>query len=614
MKVTTPAWLDVIDEALRESSRGRPDLASRLTQLRTRLLQPAVRVLVAGAAKEGKSQLINAAINAPICPVNDQVTTVVPTVVRYAPSPQAELLKPRVPATAAPSIGSGDLAERVPVPVDRLAAEITALARASRDRELIRAEVGLPRALLQGLVLVDCPNIGHLSPAQAREAFAEVDVVLVVSDAVRGFTSTELDFLREATKSCGNVACVRTKTDLSGDWRRLVRSDGETLARLSRGILTFATSATLRLQAARANNQQLNQESGFPQLITYLQQQGNAVIARRSAARTVITVIDQIVAVGKARLLVQAPSDEAPSMLALQDTQRQAEQLRRYANRWQHELSDGMGDLVSDVDHDLRDRTRVILREADRTFSRADPIKVWDEFAAWLVENLTEAVVRNFSWAAERTRWLTQHIAEFFTDADGGKLPEPKLALPPEAEELLADLEKPEIEPLRIGHKIVTGLRGSYSGVLMFGMAGSVAGLPLFNPISLGAGALLGTRSIREDRDAQLKRRQAAAKTAVQRHIDEVVFQCSKHSKDSLRQVQRALRKHFTALAEDLQDAATRSITDATKAANREAVERDRRNREIAGQLERLISLRRRAASLLSTPDAAQPALIAGKA
>lgn len=600
----------MIDEALRESNRGRPDLASRLTQLRTRLLQPAVRVLVAGGAKEGKSQLINAAINAPICPVNDQITTVLPTVLRYAPSPKAELLKPRGPMAPAPSIGAGDLAERVPIPVDRLAAEITELARASRDRELIRAEVGLPRSLLaQGLVLVDCPNIGHLTPAQAREAFSEVDVVLVVSDAIRAFTSAELDFLREAIKSCPNVACVRTKTDLSGDWRRLVQSDAETLARLSRGILTFATSATLRMQAARANNQQLNQESGFPQLITYLQQhaaQGNnAVITRRSAARTVITVIDQIVAVGRARLLVQAPPDEAPSMLALQDAQRQAEQLRRYANRWQHELSDGMADLMSDVDHDLRDRTRVILREADRTFSRADPLKVWDEFAGWLVENLTEAVVCNFGWAAERTRWLTRHIAEFFTDAQGGKLPEPKLAPPPEAEDLLADLEKPEIEPLRIGHKVVTGLRGSYSGLLMFGMAGSVAGLPLINPVSLGAGAFLGTRSIREDRDAQLKRRQAAAKTTVQRHIDEVVFQCGKYSKDSLRQVQRALRKHFTALAEDLQDKATESITDATKAANRAAVERDRRNREIAGQLERLMSLRRRAASLLSTPDAA---------
>ncbi|HET6502915.1 MAG TPA: dynamin family protein [Amycolatopsis sp.] len=604
--MTTPAWLDVMDEALRESASGRPDLAHRLALLRTRLLQPTVRVLVVGGAKEGKSQLVNAVINAPICPVADHVTTVLPTVLRYAESPQAELLKPRDPVGAGPSIGAGELAERVPIPVDRFAAEITALARTSRDRELIRAEVGLPRTLLaQGLVLVDCPSIDHISPAQAREAFAEVDVVLLVSDAIHAFTSTELDFLQEAARSCANVASVRTKTDLSGQWRRVVRSDGETLAKLAHGIGVFAASSTLRLQAARANNQQLNQESGFPQLLTYLQRlvaQRTDGIARQAAARAVIAVIDQILPVERARLMLQAPPDEAPSMRQLQVAQRRAEQLRRRSNRWQHELSDGMADLISDVDHDLRERTRGILRESERTFNRTDPIKVWDSFAEWLVENLSEAVLSNFSWAAARTRWLARHVAGFFTDASGGELPELDLALPSDVEDRLADLEKPEIEPIRVGHKIVTGLRGSYSGVLMFGMLSGFTGLPMINPISLGAGAFLGTRSIREDRDAQLKRRQATAKTAAQRHVEEVVFQSSKYSRDALRQVQRTLRNHFTTLAEELQDAAAESITTATRAAQREAVERDRHDRGIAGQMERLMLLRRRAESLLSTP------------
>jgi hypothetical protein len=597
----------MVDEALRESTPHRPDLANYLVRLRTRLLRPAVRVLVVGGPKEGKSQLVNAVINAPVCPVDDHVTTVVPTVLRYAESPQAELLKLRSPGVARIGIEAGEQAERVPVPVDKLAAEITALARASRDRELIRAEVGLPRSLLaQGLVLVDCPSIDQFSPAQAREAFAEVDVVLVVSGAIRAFTSTELDFLSEAARSCPNVASVRTKTDLSGEWRRLVRSDGETLAKLSDRIAMFAASSTLRLEAAQTNSQQLNEESGFPPLISYLQRHAaqRDQVARQAGARAVIAVIDQIVPAEKAQLVLQV-SDESPSMRQLQAAQRQANQLRRHSNRWQHALSDGMADLIADVDHDLRERTRAILREADRAFNRADPLKVWDEFAGWLVENLSEAVLRNFSWAAERARWLTWHIAGFFTDTGGEAPPEHDLELPTEVEYRLADLEKPEIEPVRIGHKIVTGLRGSYSGLLMFGLLSTFGGLPLINPVSLGAGAFLGTRSIREDRDNQLRRRQATAKAAAQRHVDEAVFQSSKYSKDALRQVQRALRNHFSALAEELQDAAAESITNATKAANHEAVERDRRNREIAGQVERLMILRSRAESLLSISDVA---------
>jgi hypothetical protein len=602
--VTTPAWLDVLDETLRESAVSRPDLANRLVQLRTRFLQPAIRVLVAGRAKEGKSQLVNALVNAPVCPVDDQVTTVVPTVLRYATAPQAELLKPRDPS-GAPANPAAEAVERVPVGVDGFAAEITALARAGRDRELLRAEVGLPRAVLAaGLVLVDWPSIDHLGPARAREAFTEADVVLLVSDASRALTPAELDFLSEAARACPNVANVRTKTDLSVQWRDIVVSDGPVLAKVSERIAMLAASSALRLRAASTNDKDLNEESGFPTLITYLQQQvahRNGVLAPQVAGRAVLAVIDQIAPAAKAQLSGGPALDESVSMRRLRTAQRRAGDVRRRATHWQYALSDGMTELLSDVDHDLRERTRSILREADRTFNHADPLKVWDEFASWLVENLSDAVLSNFGWAAERARWLTRYLAGFFADVNGGALPALALDLPAAVEAGLADLERPEIEPVRIGHKIVTGLRGSYSGVLMFGMLSTVSGLPLINPISLGAGAFLGTRSIREEGTAQLKRRQATAKSAVQRHVDEAVFQASKYGKDVLRQVQRTLRDHFTMLTEELQEAVAESVADATKAANREAVERDRREREAAARIERLMLLRRRAETLLST-------------
>ncbi|MFD2415928.1 dynamin family protein [Amycolatopsis pigmentata] len=603
--MTTPAWLDVLDEALRESAVVRPDLANRLAQLRTRFLQPSIRVLIAGRAKEGKSQLVNALVNAPVCPVDDQVTTVVPTVLRYAASPQAELLKPRGPS-AGPTAGeAGEAVERVPVGVDTFAAEMTALARTSRDRELLRAEVGLPRAVLAaGLVLVDWPSIDHLGPARAREAFTEVDVVLLVSDANHALAPAELDFLAEAARACPNVASVRTKTDLSGQWRDIVAADTRALAGISDRIVMLPASSALRLRAASTNDKELNEESGFPSLITYLQQRithRNEVMAPQVAARAVLAVIDQIAPAAKARLTGGPTLDESAPMRRLRTAQRRAADVRRRATHWQLALSDGMTELLSDVDHDLRERTRTILREADRTFNHADPLKVWDEFAGWLVENLSEAVLANFGWAAERARWLTRYLAGFFADVNGGALPALALELPAAVEEGLADLERPEIEPVRIGHKIVTGLRGSYSGVLMFGMLSTVSGLSLINPISLGAGALLGTRSIREEGSAQLKRRQATAKAAVQRHVDEAVFQASKYGKDALRQVQRTLRDHFTVLTEELQEAVTESVTDATKAANREAMERDRRDREAAAWVDRLMLVRRRAEALLST-------------
>lgn len=608
--MTSPAWLDVVDEARRESAVGRPDLASRLQQLRKRLVQPDFRVLVVGASKQGKSQLINAMINAPVCPVSDQVSTTVPTVLRYADSPQAEVFTSGNGAGlgTGSSLGNADDVERRPVDVDRLAAELTDLMRDDHEQTLMRAEVGLPRPLLAtGLVLIDSPSVEHLSSTQLVELLSNVDAVLVVSDAGRPFTVDELDLLRAAAAACPRIACVRTKTDLASRWRQVLETDAAAAASMARGIHLFGVSSALRMHAVRTNDEALNQESGFPKLITYLQQDlaGQAdQSARYAVARAVVSVADQITAVGKAQLLTQPAQDDSASMQELLAAQRRVEDLRRRSGHWQHALSDGMADIISDIDHDLRERTRVILRETDRTFNKADPLKTWDDYSAWLVENLSAAVIDNFGWAAERTRWLTNQVAGYFTEADR-HLPQLDLSVPTAVEDRLVDLEKPEIEPVKIGHKIVTGLRGSYSGLLMFGMVTSLTGLPLINFISVGAGAVLGTKTLREDRDMQLKRRQATAKTTAQRHVDDVVFHSSKYSRDALRHVQRTLRNHFTTIAEELQELANESINRATLEARTEAVERDRRTREIAGQMERLMVLRRRAQLLVGTPSIA---------
>ena len=49
-------------------------------------------MLVVGEFKQGKSQLINALVNAPVCPVDDDVATAVPTEVSYGPAPAAYVL------------------------------------------------------------------------------------------------------------------------------------------------------------------------------------------------------------------------------------------------------------------------------------------------------------------------------------------------------------------------------------------------------------------------------------------------------------------------------------------------------------------------------------------
>ena len=80
------AAVELVDLALKATSAyQRPDLGERLAQTRGRLADPDVRVLIVGEFKQGKSQLLNALVNAPVCPVDDDIATAVPTVVKSPP-------------------------------------------------------------------------------------------------------------------------------------------------------------------------------------------------------------------------------------------------------------------------------------------------------------------------------------------------------------------------------------------------------------------------------------------------------------------------------------------------------------------------------------------------
>jgi hypothetical protein len=155
---------------------------------------------------------------------------------------------------------------------------------------------------------------------------------------------------------------------------------------------------------------------------------------------------------------------------------------------------------------------------------------------------------------------------------------------------------------------VFTGLRGSYGGVLMFGLATGLAGLPLINPVSLGAGALFAGKSIRDEGRTARSRRQATAKLAVQRHVDDVFARLNKDAKDAIRQAQRALRGHFTELSEQLQQEIVESARHARQAVDDDAAVREHRARQIQRELAQLAGLYRQATALSTVRPALVPA------
>jgi len=64
--------LGVVELGVRAAQAyGRPDLADRLHHTSERLSEPAIKVMVIGEFKQGKSSLVNALVGMPLCPVDE---------------------------------------------------------------------------------------------------------------------------------------------------------------------------------------------------------------------------------------------------------------------------------------------------------------------------------------------------------------------------------------------------------------------------------------------------------------------------------------------------------------------------------------------------------------
>ena len=591
----------VVERALAAVARyERPDLDARLQAARARLVDGRTRVLVVGEFKQGKSLLVNGLVGAPVCPTFDDVATAVPTVVRHAEAVEVVLVRPD--------------GQRVAIPADSLADHVCEQGNPGNREGWDHAEVGLPRPVLSGgLEIVDTPGVGGLSSvhgAATTAALPSADAVLLVSDAAQEYTAPELEFLAHAASVCPNVACVITKTDLHPQWRRIVELDRAHLAAAGIAAEVFAVSSTLRWHAVLSGDAEVNAESGFPELVAFLRRRvlGQADrLARRGVAHDVLAVVEQIAGnLTAERTAQQDPAAVVALTRELAAAQEHATALKERSARWQQTLNDGIADLNADIDYDLRDRMKEIGRLAeDELLAGGDPAKVWDQFAAWVQQEVAAAASANFIWATQRVRALARQVAEHFSDDREQLLP----ALRSDASDALRSVREmaaPATEAQGLGTKALTGLRGGYMGMLMFGMLGTVVGFAsVINPLGIVAGIAMSGKSLGDERKKLVTRRQNEAKAAMRRYVDDVTFQVAKDSRDRLRAVQRDLRDHFTAQADQLKRSLLESQQAAERAVKASRAERETRLAEITKELEQLELVRRAARALLPKPAAA---------
>ncbi|HYN94197.1 MAG TPA: dynamin family protein, partial [Pilimelia sp.] len=574
-----------VDRALAELAKvrrvaaasERHDLVERVDAARAVLLVADVPVAVVGEFKQGKSTLVNALLRTDVCPVDADIVTAVPTIITYGVPPAV---------LGYPTAASGEAEpDPVSVPFAKLRDYVTEAAAGAV--ELRSVEVRLDRALLRGgLSFIDTPGVGGLNSAQGNLTLGTLPLAraaLFVTDAAQELTAPEMDFLARTVERCPSVICVVTKTDLHVEWRRIVELNHGHLARAGLSVPIVPVSSFLRLRAGAKDSAALNAESGFPPLLDLLRKvvAGADLAAARVAQQEVALVSSQLrEQLGAERAAVRDPAVGAELAERLAEKARRAQGLAAGTASWQTVLTDGIQDLTTDVDHDLRERLRGMLRRGEALLDASDPKDTWREFEAWAAREASAAAVDNLFALLARTEQLAREVAERFNldyDSIDLDLPAPTVSLA-RVSGLDPRFDKSSMRQF-LG--AFTAARLTYGGLFMLGAFGSLLPLTFAAPLGLAVGLALGRKLVRDERERQVEQRRLQAKQELRRYVDEVAFVVGKDSRDAVRRTQRFLRDEFTARAGLAQRSSTRALAAVRESGQLAEPERARRARDL---------------------------------
>lgn len=574
----------------------REDLLTRLDAAAARVASPQCHVVVVGEFKKGKSSLLNALLNARVCPTDADIATAVPTWVRWGPTPTARVL------------GDGET-NGPAVVLDPARAEATA--RGLAGPSVRGLEVEVPRELLAaGVVLVDTPGVGGGLAAThatvALRALARADVVLFVADASSEYSAPELDLLREASRLCPTVVCVVTKTDVHPHWRRVLEADRRHLQARGIDADVIGVSSPLRHHGLREQDDELLVDSGFPALTTALLAAADATAGTGHAAAVAVamSVLGQVRSSVTAARSGAADHGPDPARLrALEVATQRAAELRGVGSRWQQVLADRMDDLHGDLEVDLTVRLRSIRRDTADQLRQMHPTRLVADLAPWVQRRTTEALLAHTRLLAERVDAAADAVAEQFGSSAwelraGIDLETARVDAGSARGVVLGTVTDARATQFELG---LAAVRGGATGAMVTHAVGLVVGIavPVVLPVALVLSTVLAGKSWQSARSSQVRVLRAEAERAVALYLEEVDVVARKETRDALRRTRRLLRETFATRATELHTTAVRTAEALAGAGTDDDGRRVARQRELDAELQVLTAVARRCAALV---------------
>ena len=189
-----------------------------LSRLLEHGLDKNVVLLICGEFKRGKSSLVNALLDAEICPVADGIATSAVSIITYGKSPKVTRFYSSLSEDCDGKNNMSIKSEPVKIESISTYAKGTAL---DIDNTLY-LEIEIPNKVLleKGLTLIDTPGIGSLDPRHlflTQQALPRADALFFVTDTAEPMLITELDFLKDTILPLKKpLDIILSKSDLVG--------------------------------------------------------------------------------------------------------------------------------------------------------------------------------------------------------------------------------------------------------------------------------------------------------------------------------------------------------------------------------------------------------------
>lgn len=204
------------------------DFYRELNELRIKVTEQKLNLVVVGLFKRGKSSLVNALIGRELAPVAVTPLTSVITTFEYDPGRSYARL----------CFQDGDIRE---VPVDAAAQYISEEENPGNTKKIDTVRLFDPSPLLQRITLIDTPGLGSPyihNTESTRHFIPKIDAALFVLSADLPVSQADLDFLQELKPMVPRIIFVLNKMDLLSprDLDRLLEHDKKVL--VERQLLT----------------------------------------------------------------------------------------------------------------------------------------------------------------------------------------------------------------------------------------------------------------------------------------------------------------------------------------------------------------------------------------